>query len=70
MFNFLKILMEKLNDAKHINWTARFHKILRKLNMTFPVENIREFRFLLMNMFEAVRQYIKETLLWLWFVGT
>ena len=62
--------MEKLNDAKHINWTARFHKILRKLNMTFPVENIREFRFLLMNMFEAVRQYIKETLLWLWFVGT
>ena len=62
--------MEKLNDAKHINWTARFHKILRKLNMTFPVENIREFRFLLMDMFEAVRQYIKETLLWLWFVGT
>ena len=34
----VKILMEKLNDAEHIKWTARFHKILRKLNMTFPVE--------------------------------
>ena len=52
--------MEKLNDAEHINWTERFHKILRKLNMTFPVENIRECRFLLTNMFEAVRQDIKE----------
>ena len=52
--------MEKLNNAEHINWTARFHKILRKLNMTFPVENIREFRFVLINMFEAVRQDIKE----------
>ena len=51
---------EKLNDAEHINWTARFHKILRKLNMTLPVENIREFRFVLINMFEAVRQDIKE----------
>ena len=48
--------MEKLNDAEHINWTARIHKILRKLNMTFPVENIREFCFVLINMFEAVRQ--------------
>ena len=52
--------MEKLNDPEHINWTARFHEILRKLNMTFPVENIREFRFVLINMFEAVRQDIKE----------
>ena len=52
--------MEKLNDAEHINWTARIHKILRKLNMTFPVENIREFCFVLINMFEAVRQDIKE----------
>ena len=56
----VKILMEKLNDPEHINWTARFHEILRKLNMTFPVENIREFRFVLINMFEAVRQDIKE----------
>ena len=28
--------------------------------MTFPVENIRESRFVLINMFEAVRQDIKE----------
>ena len=52
--------MEKLNDPEHINWTARFHKILRKLNRTFPVENFREFRFVLINMFEAVQQDIKE----------
>ena len=52
--------MEKLNDAEHINWTASFHKILGKLNMTFPVENIREFRFVLINMFKAIRQDIKE----------
>ena len=56
----VKILIEKLNDPEHINWTARFHKILTKLNMTFPVENIREFRFVLLNIFEAVRQDIKE----------
>ena len=48
--------MKKQNDAEHIKWPARFLKILRKLNMTFPVENIREFRFVLINMFEAVRQ--------------
>ena len=59
-FNAVKILMEKLYDVEHINWTARFHKILRKLNMTFPVENICEFRFVLINMFEAVRQDINE----------
>ena len=47
--------MEKLNDAEHINWTARFHKILRKLNMSFPVENIREFRFVLISMFRIIQ---------------
>ena len=50
---------KKRNDAEHINWTARFHKILRKLNVTFSVEIIPEFRFVLIYMFETVRQDIK-----------
>ena len=52
--------MEKLNDPEHINWTARLHKILTKLNLTLPEENGREFRFVLIDIFEAVRQDIKE----------
>ena len=52
--------MEKLNDPERIKWTARFQKILIELNITFPVKTIREFRFVLINMFGPVQQELNE----------
>ena len=52
--------MDKLNDPDTIKWTMRFQKVLIELKITSPVDSIREFCFVLMNMFAAVRQDLKE----------
>ena len=56
----VKLLMDKLNDPERINWNARLQTILTKLKITSPVDNIREFRFVLLNMFAAVREDTKK----------
>ena len=48
-----KILMGKINDWDKINWHPRFCKALAECNIKLPLEDLVDFRYILMNTFQS-----------------
>ena len=50
----VKLLHEKLHVPDKTNWQIRFAKIETEVNVKMPVGNIKDFRYVLMWMFEQL----------------
>ena len=48
-----KILLDKINDPEKINWHPRFYKTLAECDITLPLVDLVDFRYVLMNTFQG-----------------
>ncbi len=49
----IKILLDKINDPEKINWHPRFYKTLAECDITPPLLDLVDFRYVLMNTFQS-----------------
>ena len=49
----IKILLDKINDPEKINWHPRFYKTLAECDITLPLVDLVDFRYVLMNTFQG-----------------
>ena len=49
----IKILLDKINDPEKINWHPRFYKTLAECDITLPLVDLVDFRYVLMNTFQS-----------------
>ena len=54
----IKILLEKINDPEKINWHPRFYETLAECNITLPLVDLVDFRYVLMNTFQGAHTEI------------
>ena len=51
----IKILLDKINDPEKINWHPRFYKTLAECDITLPLVDLVDFRYVLMNIFQSAQ---------------
>ena len=49
----IKILLDKINDPEKINLHLRFYKTLAECDITLPLVDLVDFRYILMNTFQS-----------------
>ena len=49
----IKILLDKINDPEKINWHPRFYKTLAEWDITLPLVDLVDFRYVPMNTFQG-----------------
>ena len=49
----IKTLLDKINDPEKINWHPRFYKTLAECDITLPLVDLVDFRYVLMNTFQS-----------------
>ena len=49
----IKILLNKINDSEKINWHPRFYITLAECDITLPLVDLVDFRYVLMNTFQS-----------------
>ena len=54
----IKILLDKINDPEKINWHPRFYKTLAECDITLPLVDLVDFRYVLMNTFQSAHTEI------------
>ena len=54
----IKILLDKINDPEKINWRPRFYKTLAECDITLPLVDLVDFRYVLMNTFQGAHTEI------------
>ena len=54
----IKILLDKINDPEKINWHPRFYKTLAECDITLPLVDLVDFRYVLMNTFQGAHTEI------------
>ena len=54
----IKILLDKINDPEKINWHPRFYKTLVKYDITLPLVDLVDFRYVLMTTFQGAHTEI------------
>ena len=56
----IKFLLDKINDPEKINWHPRFYKTLAECDIALPLVDLVDFRYVLMNTFQAAHTEIEN----------